>query len=288
MQCRFCQNTEGTPARYHRTICTWRTGALRVREQYDLYGHKNIWLMGGFQYWRIPRRASRNRRGDCTDYRELNLKGYKTAFCCSGHPFYSLCEAFVETKDTAKGIVGLIETESSNRTVYPVRALYVIPDDYFYISFTDNVRDDISKALPDGFIWDNERTIQYIYTQSEFYAFLAERMKASKSLYEWATQLPAVWPTFAPQLNTAKRRNGWDETGCVIPSPGHLLWTLRLVKPNLRMQTWEATDKTDSHRLSLSCRWLFFGKDNRTGASGREISERKLFYYALSVALLSR
>lgn len=124
--------------------------------------------------------------------RELNLKGYKTAFCCSGHPFYSLCEAFVETKDTAKGIVGLIETEPSNRTDYPVRALYVIPDDYFYISFTDNVRDDISKALPDGFIWDNERTIQYIYTQSEFYAFLAERMKASKSLYEWATQLPAV------------------------------------------------------------------------------------------------
>jgi hypothetical protein len=120
------------------------------------------------------------------------LKGYKTAFCCSGHPFYSLCEAFVETKDTAKGIVGLIETEPSNRTVYPVRALYVIPDDYFYISFADNVRDDISKALPDGFIWDNERTIQYIYTQSEFYAFLAERMKASKSLYEWATQLPAV------------------------------------------------------------------------------------------------
>lgn len=73
--------------------------------------------------------------------RELNLKGYKTAFCCSGHPFYSLCEAFVETKDTAKGIVGLIETEPSNRTDYPVRALYVIPDDYFYtMTFRKSVK----------------------------------------------------------------------------------------------------------------------------------------------------
>ena len=32
------------------------------------------------------------------------------------------------------------------------------------------------------------------------------------------------------------------------------------------------------HRLSLSCRWLlFFGKNNRPRASGREISERKPF-----------
>ena len=44
------------------------------------------------------------------------------------------------------------------------------------------------------------------------------------------------------------------------------------------MQIWEATDKTVSHRLTLSCRWLlFFGKNNRQRASGREISERKPF-----------
>ena len=34
----------------------------------------------------------------------------------------------------------------------------------------------------------------------------------------------------------------------------------------------------DRPRLSLSCRWLlFFGKNNRPRASGREISERKPF-----------
>lgn len=124
--------------------------------------------------------------------RELNLKGYKTTFCCSGHPFYSICEAFVESEDAAKGLVGMFKTEPSDRTDYPVRALFVSPDDYFYISFEKSVRDMVMISLPSGFIWNDSRTIRYIYTQFEFYAFLMERMEASKALHEWAMQLPTI------------------------------------------------------------------------------------------------
>lgn len=64
--------------------------------------------------------------------RELNIKGYKTKFCCSGHPFYSLCEAMVDSEETAKAFVGLVGTERTENPRVPVRALYVMPDNDFY------------------------------------------------------------------------------------------------------------------------------------------------------------
>ena len=66
--------------------------------------------------------------------RELNIKGYKTKFCCSGHPFYSLCEAMVDSEETAKAFVGLIGTERTENPRVPVRALYVTLDNDFYIT----------------------------------------------------------------------------------------------------------------------------------------------------------
>ena len=124
--------------------------------------------------------------------RELNIKGYKTKFCCSGHPFYSLCEAMVDSEETAKAFVGLIGTERTENPRVPVRALYVTPDNDFYITFEENEQKAIVLALPDGFEWDDERTIRYTYNNFEFYAFLSERAKAAKALHDWATQLPPV------------------------------------------------------------------------------------------------
>ena len=124
--------------------------------------------------------------------RELNIKGYKTKFCCSGHPFYSLCEAMVDSEETAKAFVGLVGTERTENPRVPVRALYVMPDNDFYITFEENEHKAIVLALPDGFEWDDERTIRYTYNNFEFYAFLAERAKAAKALHDWATQLPPV------------------------------------------------------------------------------------------------
>lgn len=124
--------------------------------------------------------------------RELNIKGYKTKFCCSGHPFYSLYEAMVDSEETAKAFVGLIGTERTENPRVPVRALYVTQDNDFYITFEENEQKAIVLALPDGFEWDDERTIRYTYNNYEFYAFLAERAKAAKALHDWAIQLPPV------------------------------------------------------------------------------------------------
>ena len=66
--------------------------------------------------------------------RELNLKGYKTKFCCSGHSYTSLNEAFTNSEETAKGLGGLVKTERTDNEELPIRALYIAPDDYFYIS----------------------------------------------------------------------------------------------------------------------------------------------------------
>lgn len=112
--------------------------------------------------------------------RELNIKGYKTKFCCSGHPFYSLCEAMVDSEETAKAFVGLIGTERTDNPRMPVRALYVTPDNDFYITFEENEQEAITLALPEGFEWDDEKTIRYTYNNDEFYAFLAERQRRQK------------------------------------------------------------------------------------------------------------
>lgn len=122
--------------------------------------------------------------------RELNLKGYKTEFCCSGHPYHSLNEAFTSSEETAKGLVGLVQTERTDNADLPIRALYVTPDDYFYISFDGISSTDFSVPLPDGFWWDEESTIRYDYSQKDVYELLAERLTACKALYEWASLLP--------------------------------------------------------------------------------------------------
>jgi len=121
--------------------------------------------------------------------RELNLKGYKTKFCCSGHPYYSLNEAFTSSEETAKGLVGLVKTEKTDNADIPIRALYVALDDDFYIAFDGVSSQDFTVPLPDGFWWDEDSIIRYSYSTREVYELLAERLNACKTLYEWANSL---------------------------------------------------------------------------------------------------
>lgn len=122
--------------------------------------------------------------------RELNIKGYKTKFSCSGHPFESINEAFTDSEESAECLVGLIKTECSNYPTMPIRALYLMPDNDFYISFDGISQNDFPLSLPYGFYWDDETTIRYRYKKSEVYELLEERLKASKLLYQWAVSLP--------------------------------------------------------------------------------------------------
>ena len=121
--------------------------------------------------------------------RELNLKGYKTKFCCSGHPFVSLNEAFTTSEETAKGLGGLVKTENCDRADTPIRALYVTPDDYFYISFDEISSQDFPIPLPDGFWWE-DNIIRYEYSTDGVYELLEERLNVCKALYQWASILP--------------------------------------------------------------------------------------------------
>lgn len=122
--------------------------------------------------------------------RELNLKGYTTKFCCSGHPYYMFNEAFTKTEKDATTIVGLIDTERCEDANFSVRALYIMPDNDLYIVFAGVSSNDFCLPLPDGFRWDDECTIRYDYIETEVYEFLSERLNACKTLYEWAMKLP--------------------------------------------------------------------------------------------------
>ena len=121
--------------------------------------------------------------------RELNLKGYKTKFCCSGHPYISLNEAFTNSEETAKGLVGLVRTEPTNKADLPIRALYIAPDDFFYISFDEMSSHEFHVPLPDGFWWEEDNIIRYEYSTDSVYELLEERLNACKVLYQWAKEL---------------------------------------------------------------------------------------------------
>jgi len=122
--------------------------------------------------------------------RELNLKGYKTKFCCSGHPYYAMNELFASSEETAKGIGGLVEIERVDDASFPVRALYIRAVDDFYISFDGLMDSDFSIPLPDGFRWDSKDTIRFEYTTDDVYGLLEERLNACKALFQWAASLP--------------------------------------------------------------------------------------------------
>lgn len=122
--------------------------------------------------------------------RELNVRGYRTSFCCCGHPFRMYNELLTDIAEPEKAFPYFRKMEKSGRNDLPYRVITATPANDFYIAFAAKQKSDFPIPLPFGFEWDTADTIRYTYVRSEFYAFLSERMTAVKTLHRWAKRLP--------------------------------------------------------------------------------------------------
>ena len=120
--------------------------------------------------------------------RELNLKGYTTNYCCSGHPCGVRMEMILEDceDDPTNFIVGIISADKLPDTENSYRIKVDTPAIHLYISF---VEDYAFEKIPEGFKYDSG-VLEYFIQSEEPYDFLCERLTMCKKLYEWATQLP--------------------------------------------------------------------------------------------------
>ena len=112
--------------------------------------------------------------------RELNLRGYRTTYSCSGHPVSGLISVYSsEPEDSDAEPCGYYETFTSS--------LYVAFDrDYCMGILTD---------LPDGFYMDDDNTvIRHKFSVVTGFPLLHERLEACEKLYQWASVLPILAP----------------------------------------------------------------------------------------------
>ena len=151
----------------------------------------------------------------------LNLKGYKTRYCCCGHPFEDIGEMFSERKIKLEEcpFMGAFKVEkhfNPQRPKYKYRILYRnMPYRGSYISFD---KETVLPSLPNGFKIQKEDEDSYIKLvalddngeiaaeqpeksltitrdydeETPVYEYFAELVTAMRELYEWALALPEV------------------------------------------------------------------------------------------------
>lgn len=118
----------------------------------------------------------------------LNKKGYKTTFCCSGHPFDGITEVYAEDKEIFKCICNIVEIEEFHNKY---RALVKGNPKECYITFGINTNK--LPYLPSGFTDYGDNDIRFEY-HSQGYSFdlIYEIVDTMKILYEWALRLPEL------------------------------------------------------------------------------------------------
>ena len=123
----------------------------------------------------------------------LNMKGYRTKACCSGHPFKGLYEEFVENINDLEASEYLLIEETDNG----VRGVQEYIDGGLYILFEESFPDCLKETTPEGFEWDDDfihnntfigweqSCIRYRFKNRDFFSFLEEQLDVIKRLYEW-------------------------------------------------------------------------------------------------------
>lgn len=112
--------------------------------------------------------------------RELNLRGYRTTYSCSGHPISGLLPVYDSDPDI-DGVeqCGYCESFSSAA----------------YIAFDRDYGMGLITAIPDGFYMDDDNTvIRRRYKAETGFPLLHERLDACESLFQWACALPILAP----------------------------------------------------------------------------------------------
>ena len=150
----------------------------------------------------------------------LNRKGYTTTYCCCGHPFEEVCEAFSKHEVTVEdfplwGAFKVEEIENKECPENKFRILYRNrPFREGYISFAKDIS---LPPLPEGFYIHDDKeddsnikmtmmdenweiakeqpekalTVTWYYKDdTPVYDYLAEAVEDMRTLYNWALGLP--------------------------------------------------------------------------------------------------
>lgn len=109
---------------------------------------------------------------------ELNRRGYRTSYCCSGHPISGLTPTYIVNSKTQEVI----------RCEY---VEYCQPT--LYIAFDRDYGFGYSEPIPAAFYMDDENTVLRLeYETLSGFSLLHERLDACEQLYAWAKTLPII------------------------------------------------------------------------------------------------
>lgn len=137
----------------------------------------------------------------------LNKKGYKTKFCCSGHPYANIEAAYTKDYPKAENDILLLRVEKSENVQneykpdskeYPYYVIYktCYCNNNFYISFEKDY--EFSNLPGDAFIDSNPKENFYgIYwilngIPTDNFDLMEKFYEMNKSFYKWVENLPSL------------------------------------------------------------------------------------------------